>query len=392
MANDFTGDSSCVALYRFEDGALAADSKGTNTLTAVNTPTVNTTDKKEGSGSTALVYASHQFYKITDANLNVGFPLKSGDATQQGTICFYCKPASYASNSTPQTLIGFPGYSPGSQKFFAVLAGSGTNNLILYWGYASGASFYTYDTGIQLGIGAWWHIAIRIDGVNTVLNVRAWKYSDNTQKTYAVTPASVLSVPATEFRIGGTIQSDTAYSFDGLMDECVVFNCLKLDGEIDSIRNQAYPPPPNVEVDACGLEVGYKVTDIPNDIMVIATGLEVGYKLTLDVGPPAPCRSLTTVGTCPIAPPANCRSLTTVKDIPLADLNPCRSLSRVESIAAPLADVRSPTCAVLPEVRLEKCSSPTICQPLLLAVPHACVSKTRMTELPPFNDGLFLIF
>ena len=36
MANDFSSDSNCVALWRFESGALTADSIGTNTLTNSN--------------------------------------------------------------------------------------------------------------------------------------------------------------------------------------------------------------------------------------------------------------------------------------------------------------------------------------------------------------------
>ena len=240
MANDFSGDSRCKALWRFESGALPTDSKGTNTLTPVNTPTANTSDYKEGAASTALVYASHQFYKIADAALDAGFPLKSGDTSKKATFCFFIKPASYASNGTPQTIIGYPGYDwgAGTIKFFAALANS--NELILYWGYSAGHSFYTYNTGIFLDPGAWWHIAIRIDGINKVFNVRAWKYSDSTQKTWSYTPAIAMDIEASEFRIGGTIQSDTAYSFDGLMDEFVVFNDLLSDTEIDAIRAGTY--------------------------------------------------------------------------------------------------------------------------------------------------------
>ena len=241
MANDFSGDSRCKALWRFESGALTIDSKGANTLTAVNAPAANGSDFKEGAASAALVYASHQYFSIPDASLDADFPLKNGDAVQKATFCFFVKPASFASNTTPQTLIGHPGYSPGTYKFFAVLAGSG-NNLLLYWGYSSGSSLYSFDTGIQLLTGAWWHIAIRVDGINKVLNVRAWKYADSSLETYSITPGSVMSIAATELRIGGTIQSDTAYSFDGLIDEVVVFNDLLSDVEIDKIRNGTFNP------------------------------------------------------------------------------------------------------------------------------------------------------
>ena len=240
MANNFSDDDRCKALWRFESGALTTDSKGSNTLTAVNTPTAEIGDYKEGAASTKLVYASDQFYKIADADLDAGFPLSDGDTVKKATFCFFAKPVSYASNTVPQTLIGYGGYVLGSLKFFVALAGVNQNNLILYWGYNTGNSFYTYDTGIQLSKDAWWHIAIRIDGVNKVLNVRAWKYSDSTQKTYSTTPGNEMNIEATELRIGGTMQSDTAYQFDGLLDELVVFNDLLSDDEIDQIRQGTF--------------------------------------------------------------------------------------------------------------------------------------------------------
>ena len=48
VGSDFSADANCVALWRFEDGALTTDSKGTNTLTNVNTVIAKTTDFKEG--------------------------------------------------------------------------------------------------------------------------------------------------------------------------------------------------------------------------------------------------------------------------------------------------------------------------------------------------------
>ena len=50
MANDFTNDANCKALWNFDDGALTTDSKGTNTLTNSGV-TADTVDFKEGNAS-----------------------------------------------------------------------------------------------------------------------------------------------------------------------------------------------------------------------------------------------------------------------------------------------------------------------------------------------------
>lgn len=55
MANDFSGDANCVALWRHESGALSTDSKSTHTLTN-NDVTADTSSYREGSA--AGVYTS----------------------------------------------------------------------------------------------------------------------------------------------------------------------------------------------------------------------------------------------------------------------------------------------------------------------------------------------
>ena len=91
MANDFSGDSSCKALWRFESGALTTDSKATNTLTN-NGGTEETTNHMEGACAVALASASSQYLNIPDANLVSGFPLKSDDTTKLATFAFWIRP------------------------------------------------------------------------------------------------------------------------------------------------------------------------------------------------------------------------------------------------------------------------------------------------------------
>jgi len=89
MANDFSGDSNCVALYRFESGALTTDSKGSNTLTDVNTVNENTTDESEGACCAEFIIANNEYFKRSDSDLSADFPLKSGTSNNLLSICFF---------------------------------------------------------------------------------------------------------------------------------------------------------------------------------------------------------------------------------------------------------------------------------------------------------------
>ena len=93
MANDFSADPNCVALWRFESGALTTDSKGSNTLTAINTPTADTGDYKEGAASVSLVKSSSQYFSIADASLPTDFPCKNGGTGKIFSICAWFKSA-----------------------------------------------------------------------------------------------------------------------------------------------------------------------------------------------------------------------------------------------------------------------------------------------------------
>jgi len=107
MANNFSTDTSCQALYRFEHGALTVDSIRSNTLTAVATPTEDLVNFKEGACS-AVLNGSTQYFVRTDTNLSANFPLKSTDTVKQATFagwfyfnaanwnaCFSKRPAGY---------------------------------------------------------------------------------------------------------------------------------------------------------------------------------------------------------------------------------------------------------------------------------------------------------
>ena len=86
MANNFTGDSSCKAHWRFEPGNLLIDSFGTNTLTNINSVLEDTTNQIEGLGCANFVSGTHNYLLINDADLVSGFPLKKSELYTPFTV------------------------------------------------------------------------------------------------------------------------------------------------------------------------------------------------------------------------------------------------------------------------------------------------------------------
>ncbi len=68
------------ALWSLDNGALTTDSIGTNTLTDNNTVGTDTVNYKEGDASADFESSNSEYLSITDANLDSGFPLKSGES------------------------------------------------------------------------------------------------------------------------------------------------------------------------------------------------------------------------------------------------------------------------------------------------------------------------
>ncbi|MDI6752781.1 MAG: hypothetical protein QME78_00115 [Thermodesulfobacteriota bacterium] len=228
MPNDFSSTPSCKALWRFESGALPADSKGTNTLTAVNTPTEDTTIKKEGGCAAVLASASKQFFKITDAAMDAGFPMKTGDTTKQISICGWVR-------LTGLGVSGLIGKAKVTADQYCIgFALSSAGNLLIQWGTDG-----LIDTSFGFNQTRWYHVALVADCLNKLLYVR-W-YDDTTGIVYSFSPppgriTTEVTPGSLEFRIGAKTDSDTTQTFNGRVDEVVVFAGLLGPEEIDKIR------------------------------------------------------------------------------------------------------------------------------------------------------------
>ena len=236
-ANDFSGDGNCVALYRFESGALTTDSKGTNTLSANGTPTADAVDYKEGSGCVDLeVTAPAESYERADASLSADFPFKKDTANKTISLAFWCKLESAA---TWRMLSG----KSVASNYFPYFVGIGaTGNLELY--IADGLTNENYVYGTTLTTGIWYHIGITYEDAGKTYRIRVW--DDNAGALLGADLTGTGSKNAYmgvdgAFAVGG-YRSGTTFSFDGKIDEFVVFNDVLTADEIDQIRTGTYAP------------------------------------------------------------------------------------------------------------------------------------------------------
>ncbi|GAI61479.1 unnamed protein product, partial [marine sediment metagenome] len=155
MANDFSTDPNCVALWKFDNNAL--DSKGGNDLTPVNTPTYDAGDKKEGTHSIDLEESSSQYGAIADGDLDAGFPGKSGTSEQSFSICGWVKLESLSTAALICKL-----NPTGDLKCFSVsITYNGTIDFLI--GYNNGADSTDLLFGTNLTTGIWYHIAVVYD-------------------------------------------------------------------------------------------------------------------------------------------------------------------------------------------------------------------------------------
>lgn len=251
MPNNFSTDSNCKALWRFENGALTTDSKGTNTLTASGSPTANTGTYKEGAAATNLVAASTQYYSITDANLNAEFPFKNGDTNKINSICSWFYLNSRPAADSDFLLVAKYNSSSSLRCFMLTVQTPNPDTgstLELRLGYNSGASFAEIFHAYTLSISTWYHVTMTYRDSDKSYTLRLKDVSGNTLGTdLDTTWANNISITTASFSIGAFNPTPT-FLMDGIMDEVVVFNDIITAAEATQIAQGTYGPQGSVPV------------------------------------------------------------------------------------------------------------------------------------------------
>jgi hypothetical protein len=230
MANNFAWDADCVALWRFENGALTTDSIGGNTLTAsASSPTADTSNYKEGGASADFETSSTQYFSIADASLDAGFPLKNGDSVKKISVCCWFKAESLVTSHL------FSKYdSTNNKRSWTICYSTTPNKICQYFGYNSGVSGERKDA-VAISTGRFYHLGVAVDGVAKTSLLRIWDdTSGEIVYSNQISFSNALNVEDAEVCIGD--KADHNEHWDGLIDEMPVFKRLLTTAEMDEIR------------------------------------------------------------------------------------------------------------------------------------------------------------
>lgn len=262
--NDFSGDNSIKAHYRFESGALTTDSKGSNTLTAsTSSPTESTATHgyREGTCSAAFLDTSTQYFYRLDKDLPDGFPLKTGDIKKQISVCFWMRPTVMPGSGDYNTLFAKYDAANNNRTFIIDLY---YNRLRVLYGYGSGASAYTYEYAYTLfTAGNWFHVSVALDGLGRTIHCRIW--DEYNQKIIADTTtiniANELSIGSAPITIGALPNAwpTVANLYYGLIDDVVVFDRVISLGEMDALRQGKFSNIHQaVQATRAGVQIAYR--------------------------------------------------------------------------------------------------------------------------------------
>ena len=236
MANDFSTDESCKALWRFESGAFTTDSIGTNTLTNDGADEATGEGQyKEGSCAADFEFGNTDCMYRSDANLSAGFPFKNGDSVKKISLAFWVKWESIPADNTRYVISKY--HTVGKRSFAIVTLADLTCNF--YNGYNNGDSYEVKEI-FTPSTGRFYHMGISLDGIAKTLNVRLWDDIAESANSFALNLDNQTNVEDADFVLGDRGQRDGTYCFDGILDEVAVFNRCLTDDEFDAIRTETY--------------------------------------------------------------------------------------------------------------------------------------------------------
>jgi hypothetical protein len=241
MANTFSGDSNCYAVWNFESGALTTDSKSTNTLTNYQTVAEETGDYKQGSCCASFDGGSRQLYRA-DTDLSAGFPLKSGDTNKKISVVFWIYLLALPEASQSFYIVDKYGVAGNTRSLgISVYNNAGTYELRVRFGITSGTSSELWTAFSGLAIYTWYHIGITYDDAAKGYTGVLWDTTPTAHK-HVLTAGNItnnISITTADWCISGIPDRNSSFA-NMRLDECVVFNDILSGAEIDAIRGGTY--------------------------------------------------------------------------------------------------------------------------------------------------------
>jgi hypothetical protein len=247
MANDFTGDANCKALWRFENNAL--DSVGGNDWQADGgSPQWDAVTFKEGAYSVDMLGKTDgDSYLLSDAggDLDAGYPFKNGDANKKMSICSWIQFQSAPSGSGTRTAYCYEKGGGSTMSFHLSLSyTTNSSNWQIGIGINGGTSFESVQHASNITdaslLGNWYHIGATYDDSDKSYRIRVW--DDNAQAILGSDQTGTMSNNI-NIENGAVHLNESPINTqigDVFYDEMVIFDDILTADEIDEIRKGAY--------------------------------------------------------------------------------------------------------------------------------------------------------
>lgn len=249
MANVFTSDSNCKALWNLEESSGSRiDSIGNNDLTDNNTVLNDTVNYKQGVASADFEATNSEYLSIADASLDAGFPLKSDDTNKIISVCGWVRMESLSATESNMLFAKYDG-GAANKRSFAVdiqnIALSGRFRIIM--GYNGGASGEFYTHGTNLSLATWYHFTATYENAGKTYSLRIKDTNGNTVGTdlsgTATLDVNKLNVEDGILTLGVLYAGGTptaGWYHDGLIDEVAVFDDVITSAEATQIAQGTY--------------------------------------------------------------------------------------------------------------------------------------------------------
>lgn len=234
MANDFSGDSNCKAVWPLDSADITADIQNTETLTNSGV-SADTGDFKEGDASGDFVGASNDRMFRTDANLAADFPLADGDTTKIISGCVWVK---FTSLSGGDMIWGKWESSPADFSFWI---GAWVDDKVAMFIGTGPSSTANFITNITVVTGRWYHISVSYRDSDKAAHIRVWDDTAEDIQDETLTMSDFIHLTDGDFSLGQ--DQDGAFQLDAKVDELAIFNDVLTSGEMDEIRQGIFGAP-----------------------------------------------------------------------------------------------------------------------------------------------------
>lgn len=239
--NDFNLDSACVAVWNLEPSALTVDSKGGNDFSSNNGVTSDSSEYKQGLGSGFFESSNYDYLKLTDTELDAGFPYKVGSNQYTFSFCCWFRPNNLGSI---QAL-----FSKDGESLFSIAAELlSTSRIRFYFSYGAGTEDYIH--GATLEEDKWYHLALTYDDNTQDYRIRIHDENGSIGIDKVGTTTNQPIIRAGDFSLGN---NNLLQGFDGNIDEAVMFTKALSISEIDQIWSGIYGHGQILQIDLIGV-------------------------------------------------------------------------------------------------------------------------------------------